>query len=608
MVAKMAVEAESRINLAALKRKDPYISNIIDSATQVAVYTFSPLTNEWEKTEVEGTLFVYSRVAQPMFGFTIMNRLSMDNLTEVISSNLEFQNKSPFLLYRNAKLVIYGIWFYDMYDCTRIETLLSNLCKREREGNTPNINVPISSNNDHSPVLPSPNSTGDSSASSLSDVVAEYEVMSNQDSAEELTQSQTQNGDKSVDIMGLLFKAKDDYDKRKVSEAIPKASNKASFQPVPVKSSTKFNISTLFNQRPSSAELFAQSPENNSHQQSNEPKKRFAARSLSLSLGNGQSLFETNQPINLVNGAISVEELESPVLGMPAHRARFYSTSDAAPRNLSQVEESVIDKLFDARQVGVQTNHFQTTTAGKTSAVQTIPATKTHTDNHPKPPFTMGGPHPHNASLNTTSLAQSFPSLYSQPTTQHLSLHSNFRPPVPPTSISGKLPQTSGPALTKSMSVASGLAMLPLTTTSPLRVVPALHGTTKDQPLLLSPHALRPSAKGSKCVPIPHTKQSASALQNQQKVSEEPKKDTLISPQDFEHSTFMPEKAEKLRQRLVESAGSPQVEAMDKEQFAKTLVFLLQSDDSFLSTVHNAYVSSLHASKQGNPSPNSLWN
>ena len=32
-----------------------------------------------------------------------MNRLSMNNLTEPVTKDLEFQHQDPFLLYRNAK-------------------------------------------------------------------------------------------------------------------------------------------------------------------------------------------------------------------------------------------------------------------------------------------------------------------------------------------------------------------------------------------------------------------------------------------------------------------------------------------------------------------------
>ncbi|XP_072311307.1 mRNA-decapping enzyme 1B [Eucyclogobius newberryi] len=120
------------ISLAALKRQDPYINTIVDVASQVALYTYNNRANEWEKTEVEGTLFIYTRLASPRHGFTIMNRLSMENLTEPITKDLDFQLQDPFLLYRNAQLVIHGIWFYDKEDCQRIAQRMKFLTHQEQ--------------------------------------------------------------------------------------------------------------------------------------------------------------------------------------------------------------------------------------------------------------------------------------------------------------------------------------------------------------------------------------------------------------------------------------------------------------------------------------------
>ncbi|KAM4676190.1 mRNA-decapping enzyme 1B isoform 1-T1 [Discoglossus pictus] len=120
------------ISLAALRQQDPYIQGIVDVASQVALYTFSQKTNEWEKTEVEGTLFVYTRSASPKHGFTIMNRLSMENRTEPITKDLDFQLQDPFLLYRNARFFIYGIWFYNKEECQRIAELMKNLTQEEQ--------------------------------------------------------------------------------------------------------------------------------------------------------------------------------------------------------------------------------------------------------------------------------------------------------------------------------------------------------------------------------------------------------------------------------------------------------------------------------------------
>ena len=65
---------EDRMNLTALKRRDPYIARVIGSASQVALYLFNEAEDAWVKSDVEGTLFVYERSAAPSYGFTISNR------------------------------------------------------------------------------------------------------------------------------------------------------------------------------------------------------------------------------------------------------------------------------------------------------------------------------------------------------------------------------------------------------------------------------------------------------------------------------------------------------------------------------------------------------
>ncbi|XP_014846370.1 PREDICTED: mRNA-decapping enzyme 1A [Poecilia mexicana] len=121
------------MSLAALQRQDPYINKLLDVTGQVALYNFNSKVNEWEKTEIEGTLFVYSRSASPHHGFTIMNRLSTENLVEPINKDLEFQLQDPFLLYRNGNLGIYSIWFYDKRDCHRIAQLMVKIVKQEAD-------------------------------------------------------------------------------------------------------------------------------------------------------------------------------------------------------------------------------------------------------------------------------------------------------------------------------------------------------------------------------------------------------------------------------------------------------------------------------------------
>ncbi|OCT58065.1 mRNA-decapping enzyme 1A isoform X1 [Xenopus laevis] len=124
-------KAGQEMSLAALHQSDPYISSIVDVTGHVALYRFSPQANEWEKTDVEGTLFVYTRSASPHHGFTIMNRLNMHNLVEPMNKDLELQLHEPFLLYRNSSLAIYSIWFYNKSDCQRIAKLMTQVVQQE---------------------------------------------------------------------------------------------------------------------------------------------------------------------------------------------------------------------------------------------------------------------------------------------------------------------------------------------------------------------------------------------------------------------------------------------------------------------------------------------
>jgi len=60
-----------------------------------------------------------------------MNRLSTENLVEPITKDLEIQLQTPFLLYKNAKYEITGVWFYEESECTRIAKKLELLVKGE---------------------------------------------------------------------------------------------------------------------------------------------------------------------------------------------------------------------------------------------------------------------------------------------------------------------------------------------------------------------------------------------------------------------------------------------------------------------------------------------
>lgn len=148
--------ASNQINLAAVKRVDPYARDILEKASQVALYSFNGEKNEWKKTEVEGALFVYSRTGEPFHNILIMNRLSTQNLMEPVIQGLDIQRQEPFLLYRNSKCDINGIWFYDKDECVRIAEVLDRLVREAPLANCPPhvtkpvpVSAPLHNNNNN---------------------------------------------------------------------------------------------------------------------------------------------------------------------------------------------------------------------------------------------------------------------------------------------------------------------------------------------------------------------------------------------------------------------------------------------------------------------------
>lgn len=62
-----------------------------------------------------------------MYMYYLLFRLNTNNLVEPVTPGLDLQLQEPFLLYRNSKYDIYGIWFYDKEECIRIANVMSKL-------------------------------------------------------------------------------------------------------------------------------------------------------------------------------------------------------------------------------------------------------------------------------------------------------------------------------------------------------------------------------------------------------------------------------------------------------------------------------------------------
>ncbi|KAJ8047199.1 mRNA-decapping enzyme 1B [Holothuria leucospilota] len=85
----MANDPKDRINLAALQQNDPYIERIVETAGQVALYNFNAETNEWEKTDVQGTMFIYTRyleIFKELLGPVLLVTIFVNSLVIFVAS------------------------------------------------------------------------------------------------------------------------------------------------------------------------------------------------------------------------------------------------------------------------------------------------------------------------------------------------------------------------------------------------------------------------------------------------------------------------------------------------------------------------------------------
>ncbi|XP_022861064.1 mRNA-decapping enzyme-like protein [Olea europaea var. sylvestris] len=115
------------LNLTVLQRIDPFVEEILITAAHVTLYEFNVDTSQWSRKDVEGSLFVVKRNAQPRFQFIVMNRRNTDNLVENLLADFEYEVQVPYLLYRNAAQEVNGIWFYNARECEDVANLFSRL-------------------------------------------------------------------------------------------------------------------------------------------------------------------------------------------------------------------------------------------------------------------------------------------------------------------------------------------------------------------------------------------------------------------------------------------------------------------------------------------------
>lgn len=89
------------MNLSVLQRYNPAIREIICQAANAVVYIFTPETGAWEKSGVEGTMFVCEQLAgHDSFCVFVLNRRGLENLVLDLGSTQDVEVTEELLILR----------------------------------------------------------------------------------------------------------------------------------------------------------------------------------------------------------------------------------------------------------------------------------------------------------------------------------------------------------------------------------------------------------------------------------------------------------------------------------------------------------------------------
>ncbi|KAF2008808.1 PH domain-like protein [Aaosphaeria arxii CBS 175.79] len=106
--------SNEQINLSVLKRHYPDVASLLHVAPYTVLYIFSLTSQTWEKSGIEGTLFVCqltpTAVYPDRFSVVILNRRGLDNFSMDIVSDEEVEITDEYLILQGDQ--IYGLWIF----------------------------------------------------------------------------------------------------------------------------------------------------------------------------------------------------------------------------------------------------------------------------------------------------------------------------------------------------------------------------------------------------------------------------------------------------------------------------------------------------------------
>ncbi|KAI5180106.1 hypothetical protein NEOKW01_0435 [Nematocida sp. AWRm80] len=121
-----------------LRLKDSNYNHMLLVTHSALLYKY---TEEWIKTEIEGTLYIYRRNTIPSTQLIILNRKTPEDFKLSLDSSLiEIQIEDQFIIVKKETspmvLEVFGLWFYDTQSFIEVSIALTdhlNSIKQSRE-------------------------------------------------------------------------------------------------------------------------------------------------------------------------------------------------------------------------------------------------------------------------------------------------------------------------------------------------------------------------------------------------------------------------------------------------------------------------------------------
>jgi len=145
----LPTRTNTELNISVLRRYIPAITSIPSLASSTDVYTYSPSAQQWERAEINGTLFVCERNHGDGYCIIILNKKGLENLIIDMADMLEVELTTEFLIVRfldKGEEKALGFFIHDMPPDTReTNSLLIKGCweKVMEEGGEPKSQVEV---------------------------------------------------------------------------------------------------------------------------------------------------------------------------------------------------------------------------------------------------------------------------------------------------------------------------------------------------------------------------------------------------------------------------------------------------------------------------------